>query len=95
MNRFARIAVMCLALVLLSATPVLAADEGGVAGPGGFSIYLGAAFGAGLIIIGAILVYQQYLARRTDNGRAAPKIFKLNMLIAPVLFLGTLISVWT
>lgn len=53
MNRFARIAAMCLALVLLSATPVLAADEGGVAGPGGFSIYLGAAFGAGLIIIGA------------------------------------------
>jgi F-type H+-transporting ATPase subunit c len=52
-NRFARIATMCLVLVLLSATPVLAQGGGGAAGPGGFSIYLGAAFGAGLIIIGA------------------------------------------
>jgi F-type H+-transporting ATPase subunit c len=45
---------MCLVLLLLAATPVLAAEPAaGVPGSGGFSIYLGAAVGAGLIIIGA------------------------------------------
>jgi F-type H+-transporting ATPase subunit c len=40
--------------MLLAGTPAMAAEgDPGEAGAGGFSIYLGAAFGAGLIIIGA------------------------------------------
>ena len=49
MNRVSRIAALCFMLVLV-ATPVMAA-EGGTSS--GFSIYLGSAVGAGLVIIGA------------------------------------------
>ena len=54
MNRFSRIAVLCVAL-LLAASPALAQAPGAAAGPSptGFSIFLGGAFGAGMIIIGA------------------------------------------
>ena len=51
-NKLTKIAVLSL-LVMLCATPALAQDVVEAAGPSGFSIYLGGAFGAGLIIIGA------------------------------------------
>ena len=51
MTRLSKIATICV-LVLLCATPALAqGDEAPVSS--GFSIWLGGAFGAGLIIIGA------------------------------------------
>ena len=41
--------------LMLVATPAFAQEDAaqGAFGPGGFSIFLGAAFGAGLVIIGA------------------------------------------
>jgi F-type H+-transporting ATPase subunit c len=52
-NKMSRIGVLCIAL-WLAASPALAAPADG-AGPSAekFSIFLGGAFGAGLIIIGA------------------------------------------
>ncbi len=47
-----------------------------------------------LIVIGSIFYYQQTLARRDEAGPAAARIFKLNGFIAPVLFVGTLLSLW-
>ena len=54
MNRLTKIAALSIVLLLM-ASPALAQDEAtrGAFGPGGFSIFLGAAFGAGLVIIGA------------------------------------------
>ena len=56
MNRFSRIVMLCLMLLIVAA-PALAADKPaaapGVASQGGFSIFFGGAFGAGLVIIGA------------------------------------------
>ena len=51
MNRVFRIAALCFVLMLV-ATPVMAQGGDGAAASG-FSIYLGGAAGAGLIIIGA------------------------------------------
>ncbi len=51
MTRLSQIATICV-LVLLCATPALA-EDGEAAVSSGFSIWLGGAFGAGLIIIGA------------------------------------------
>ena len=52
MNKLATLAAVFVAFAIC-ATPAMAATDPGAAGPGGFSIYLGAAFGCGLIIIGA------------------------------------------
>jgi F-type H+-transporting ATPase subunit c len=53
-NRFLKIASLALFTVLL-ATPAMAQDAQAAAAAGrdGFSIYLGGAFGAGLVILGA------------------------------------------
>ena len=57
-SRLSKIAALCV-LLMFVATPAMAAGAApapaapAAAGPAGFSIYLGAAFGAGLIIIGA------------------------------------------
>src|SRR6188768_2391637 len=52
--KLAKIVAICFAVLLLVASPALAQATGGT-GPtnNGFSIYFGAAFGAGLIILGA------------------------------------------
>jgi len=59
-NRSFKIAVLCIAVLLLSAPAVMAAEgeaaaeeAQGVSGPQGFAIFLGGAFGAGLVILGA------------------------------------------
>lgn len=54
MNKFVKIAALCF-MVLLIASPVYAQGDPPAA-PGtqnGFSIYLGGAFGAGLVLLGA------------------------------------------
>jgi F-type H+-transporting ATPase subunit c len=51
-NAFVKIAVMCVAVLVVSATPVLAQDAAAPAGSG-FSMNLGAAVGAGIVILGA------------------------------------------
>ena len=50
MYKWAKIAMLVCAVMAI-ATPAMAAEAGG--GSSGFSIYLGGAFGAGLIILGA------------------------------------------
>jgi len=45
-----------------------------------------------LIVIAAIFFYQQTLARRAEAGPAVARIFKINGLVAPVLFVGTLLD---
>ena len=55
MNTFVKIAVLCF-VVLLVASPAYAQPgpgPGGSASTNGFSIYLGGAFGAGLVLLGA------------------------------------------
>ena len=53
MNRLTKIAALSVVL-LLCATPAMAQEtSGAAAGSGGFSIFLGGAFGAGLVILGA------------------------------------------
>jgi 4-hydroxybenzoate polyprenyltransferase len=47
-----------------------------------------------LVVIAAIFFYQQTMARRAEAGPAVARIFKINGVIAPVLFLGTLIDLW-
>ena len=60
MNRLTKIAALSVVLTLVAAMPVLAAPTAEAGAPAeaaatssGFSIWLGGAFGAGLIIIGA------------------------------------------
>ena len=53
MNGLTKIAALSITLLLL-ATPALAAEGAGDGvDPGGFSIFMGAAFGAGMVILGA------------------------------------------
>ncbi|MFP4039207.1 MAG: UbiA-like polyprenyltransferase [Desulfosudaceae bacterium] len=47
-----------------------------------------------LLIIGAVFLYQQILARRDHGAAVTARIFKINALIAPVLFVGALFDVW-
>ena len=53
MNRLTKIAAFSVVLALVTATPALAAPADGGTSSTGFSIWLGGAFGAGLIILGA------------------------------------------
>lgn len=54
MKRFSKIAALSIALLLL-ASPAFGAEEVAetLPGPEGFSIYLGLAFGTGMVVIGA------------------------------------------
>ena len=53
MNRLTKIAALSCLVLLVSAAPAMAQAEGDAPASSGFSIWLGGAFGAGLIIIGA------------------------------------------
>lgn len=92
MNRYARLAVLCVALLLV-ASPALAADTSGAAapGPGGFSIFLGGAFGAGLIIIGAGLGIGRIGAQAVESMARQPEVagnIQTAMIIAAALIEG-------
>lgn len=74
--RFFTIAVLCL-MVLALAAPAWAADAGGAAGSAsqrGFSIYLGGAFGAGLVIIGAGLGIGRIGATALESMARQPEV---------------------
>lgn len=57
MNRFAKIALLCVALLVVAATPVMAQappqDQAGATALAKGSMNLGSAIGAGLVILGA------------------------------------------
>ena len=52
MNSFVKIAAMCVAMLVLTATPAFAQDAAATAG-GGSSMDFGGAIGAGLVMLGA------------------------------------------
>ena len=54
----------------------------------------GQAFYIGVLLISAIFVYQQLLARKEDITAAIPPFFKVNMLISPILFFSMFIDVY-
>lgn len=93
MNKFFRIAVLCFVVALL-ASPALAqapvAPTGGAAGTG-FSIYLGGAFGAGLVIIGAALGIGRIGATAVESMARQPEVagnIQGAMIIAAALIEG-------
>lgn len=46
------------------------------------------------IVVGLIFLYQQVLASRDDHAGVIPAIFKANLFVSPLLFLGTLVDLW-
>jgi F-type H+-transporting ATPase subunit c len=94
-NRLSRIVGLCLVLLLL-ASPALAAAEKaptapGVASQGGFSIFLGGAFGAGLVIIGAGLGIGRIGATAVESMARQPEVagnIQAAMIISAALIEG-------
>jgi F-type H+-transporting ATPase subunit c len=96
-NRLSRIAGLCLVLVMVTALPVLAAapekapTAPGVASQGGFSIFLGGAFGAGLVIIGAGLGIGRIGATAVESMARQPEVagnIQAAMIISAALIEG-------
>jgi F-type H+-transporting ATPase subunit c len=93
-NRLSRIIMLCL-VVLLVAAPVLA-QEKAAAAPGtvsqkGFSIFLGGAFGAGLVIIGAGLGIGRIGATAVESMARQPEVagnIQAAMIVAAALIEG-------
>ncbi len=89
MNHLFRIAALTLALFLI-ATPVFAQGTT-TAGTGGFSMNLGAAFGAGLIIIGAGLGIGRIGANAVESIARQPEVagnIQTAMIISAALIEG-------
>ena len=93
-NRLSRIAMLCLVLLLV-ASPVLAQEKAttapGVASQGGFSIFLGGAFGAGLVIIGAGLGIGRIGATAVESMARQPEVagnIQAAMIISAALIEG-------
>jgi F-type H+-transporting ATPase subunit c len=92
-NRFCTIAALCVVLFLVAA-PAFAADasaDAAAAGRAGFSIYLGGAFGAGLVIIGAGLGIGRIGATAVEAMARQPEVagsVQTAMLIAAALIEG-------
>ena len=96
MNRFCTIAALCVVLFLVVA-PAFAADApaagtaAAAAKSAGFSIYLGGAFGAGLVIIGAGLGIGRIGATAVEAMARQPEVagsVQTAMLIAAALIEG-------
>ena len=94
MNRLSKIAMLCLVLVLL-ATPVFAQEKQavapGVTSQGGFSIFFGGAFGAGLVIIGAGLGIGRIGATAVESMARQPEVagnIQAAMIVAAALIEG-------
>jgi len=93
-RKFWMAAAMTLAALSVMATPVLAAPaEGGAAqlGPESFSIYLGAAFGCGLIIIGAAYGIGKIGSSAVESMARQPEVagsINTAMIIAAALIEG-------
>ena len=93
-NRLSRIAMLCLVLLLV-ASPLLAQEKAatapGVASQGGFSIFLGGAFGAGLVIIGAGLGIGRIGATAVESMARQPEVagnIQASMIVAAALIEG-------
>lgn len=92
MNRFFKLAALCFVLALVAA-PALAADPApaGAGSQGGFSVFLGGAFGAGLVIIGAALGIGRIGATAVESMARQPEVagnIQAAMIIAAALIEG-------
>jgi F-type H+-transporting ATPase subunit c len=75
----------------LIATPAMAQGTGAAAGSSGFSIFLGGAFGAGLIVIGAGMGIGRIGATAVDSMARQPEVaanIQTAMLISAALIEG-------
>lgn len=105
MNRLSSIVALCLVL-LLAAAPIMAQEKAaeekataqenavsapGMASQGGFSIFLGGAFGAGLVIIGAGLGIGRIGATAVESMARQPEVaanIQAAMIVAAALIEG-------
>ena len=84
MNNFAKIALLCLVALLLTATPALAQD-------GNASIAFSNYFGAGLVVIGAALGIGKLATAALDGMARQPEVagnIQTAMIIAAALIEG-------
>jgi F-type H+-transporting ATPase subunit c len=93
-NRFSRIVMLCLVLLMVAA-PALAQEKPAVApgatSQGGFSIFFGGAFGAGLVIIGAGLGIGRIGATAVESMARQPEVagnIQAAMIVAAALIEG-------
>jgi len=85
-TKLAKIAVLALALMFV-ATPAMAQEEGA----GGFSIYLGGAFGAGIVLLGAGFGIARIGASAVESMARQPEVagnVQTAMIIAAALIEG-------
>ncbi len=93
MNKFVKIAMLML-VVLLVATPAFAQDGAGAAAApakSGFSIYLGGAFGAGLVILGAAFGISRIGSAAVESMSRQPEVagnIQTAMIISAALIEG-------
>jgi F-type H+-transporting ATPase subunit c len=83
-NRFVKTALLCCAMVLM-ATPAMAADAGS------FSMNLGGAFGAGLVILGAGMGIGKIGSSAVESMARQPEVatnVQTAMIIAAALIEG-------
>ena len=95
MNRLSTIVVLTVLVLLTLAVPVMAQEAGAAAasprGTGPFSIYLGGAFGSGLIIIGAALGIGKIGANAVESMARQPEVagnIQTAMIISAALIEG-------
>ena len=93
MNQLTKIAAVTV-LLLLFATPAIAADDDAAKqkfGPEGFSIFFGAAFGTGLVILGAAYGISKIGSSAVESMARQPEVagnIQTAMIIAAALIEG-------
>jgi F-type H+-transporting ATPase subunit c len=90
-NRLLKIVVLCFAVMLVASPAFAQAPAGGVAHSGGFSIFFGGAFGAGLVIIGAAFGIGRIGASAVESMARQPEVaasIQTAMIISAALIEG-------
>ena len=92
MNQLLKIAALCIAVMLIASPAMAQAPAGpGAASQNGFSIYLGGAFGAGLVIIGAGMGIGRIGSSAVESMSRQPEVagnIQTAMIIAAALIEG-------
>jgi len=89
-NKLSRIAVLCV-LVLLAASPAMAADQPGASAAATYTILSGSAFGAGLIVLGAGLGIGKIGSTAVESMARQPEVagsIQIAMIIAAAIIEG-------
>ncbi len=91
MNRLTKIAAMSCLLLLVFAAPAMAQEAAGATTSSGFSIWLGGAFGAGMIMIGAGLGISKIGSCAVESMARQPEVagnIQTAMIISAALIEG-------